>query len=164
MAEHLTIPGALEWDSVERHSIATLRYAGGKEHDVKYVSEVAYDAALAREAALRGENTRLRSMDHRQILAESAAKYLLDSGAENFIGDVFTIEADDGFTKFEVIVTTQKVGAKSPGELCNDLKHRATVAENLLQSALSYFTESGMPEDLLCEFKAVLSKVNGPTP
>lgn len=55
MAEHLTIPGALEWDAVERHSIATLRYAGGKEHDVKYVSEVAYDAALAREAALREE-------------------------------------------------------------------------------------------------------------
>ena len=55
MTEHLTIPGALEWDTVERHSIATLRYAGGKEHDVKYVSEVAYDAALAREAALREE-------------------------------------------------------------------------------------------------------------
>lgn len=54
MAEHLTIPGALEWDAVERHSIATLRYAGGKEHDVKYVSEVAYDAALSREAALIG--------------------------------------------------------------------------------------------------------------
>jgi len=48
MAEHLTIPGALEWDAVERHSIATLRYAGGKEHDVKYVSEVAYDALKAR--------------------------------------------------------------------------------------------------------------------
>lgn len=48
MAEHLTIPGALEWDTIERHSIATLRYAGGKEHDVKYVSEVAYDALKAR--------------------------------------------------------------------------------------------------------------------
>lgn len=48
MAEHLTIPGALEWDAVERHSIATLRYAGGKEHDVKYVSEVAYDALKQR--------------------------------------------------------------------------------------------------------------------
>lgn len=48
MAKHLTIPGALEWDAVERHSIATLRYAGGKEHDVKYVSEVAYDALRAR--------------------------------------------------------------------------------------------------------------------
>ena len=60
MTEHLTIPGALEWDAVERHSIATLRYAGGKEHDVKYVSEVAYDAALAREAALREELAALR--------------------------------------------------------------------------------------------------------
>lgn len=53
MAEHLTIPGALEWDAVERHSIATLRYAGGKEHDVKYVSEVAYDALKAELKALR---------------------------------------------------------------------------------------------------------------
>lgn len=60
MAEHLTIPGALEWDAVERHSIATLRYAGGKEHDVKYVSEVAYDAALARGAALREELERTK--------------------------------------------------------------------------------------------------------
>lgn len=55
MAEHLTIPGALEWDTVERHSIATLRYAGGKEHEVKYVSEVAYDALKAERDALREE-------------------------------------------------------------------------------------------------------------
>lgn len=52
MPEHLTIPGALEWDTVERHSIATLRYAGGKEHDVKYVSEVAYDALNQRMATV----------------------------------------------------------------------------------------------------------------
>lgn len=55
--KHLTIPGALECDSgsVERLTIDTMRYAGGKEHDVRYVSEVHYDAALAREAALREE-------------------------------------------------------------------------------------------------------------
>lgn len=52
MTNHLTIPGSLEWDSseVERFTIATLRYAGGKEHDVRYVSETHFDAALAREA------------------------------------------------------------------------------------------------------------------
>ena len=62
MTSHLTIPGSLEWDSpeVERLTIATLRYAGGKEHDVRYVSEVHYDAALAREAALREELAALR--------------------------------------------------------------------------------------------------------
>lgn len=81
-----------------------------------------------RDAALT-EVERLKNIDHRQILVESAAKYFLDSGAENFIGDVFTIEADDGKTKFEVIVTTQKVGAKSPGELCNELQQRLTAAD-----------------------------------
>lgn len=55
------VPGPCVWcevespAAVERHTIANLRYAGGKEHDVRYVSEVHYDAALAREAALREE-------------------------------------------------------------------------------------------------------------
>ena len=70
MAEHLTIPGALEWDAVERHSIATLRYAGGKEHDVKYVSEVAYDAALAREAALREELNKSQALSVTRIMLD----------------------------------------------------------------------------------------------
>ena len=38
---------------VERFTIAKLRYAGGSEHYVRYVSEVHYDASLAREAALQ---------------------------------------------------------------------------------------------------------------
>ena len=60
--KHLTIPGALEWDSgsVERFTIETLRYAGGSEHDVRYVSERDYDAALSREAALREELDRTK--------------------------------------------------------------------------------------------------------
>ena len=97
------------------------------------------DQVTAERDAAISEVERLKNIDHRQILAESAAKYLLDSGAENFIGDVFTIEADDGQTKFEVIVTTQKVGAKSPGELCNELKQRLTAADeraDVLETAL----------------------------
>lgn len=56
--KHLTIPGALEWDSgsVERFTIATLRYAGGSEHDVRYVSERDYDAALAASAWVYDES------------------------------------------------------------------------------------------------------------
>ncbi len=88
-----------------------------------------YEDVVAKLDAALAEVDRLKNIDHRQILAESAAKYLLDSGAENFIGDVFTIEADDGLVKFEVIVTTQKAGAKSPGEICKDLQQRLTVAE-----------------------------------
>lgn len=50
------VPGPCVWcevespAAVERHTIANLRYAGGKEHNVRYVSEVHFDAALAREA------------------------------------------------------------------------------------------------------------------
>lgn len=55
------IPGPCVWceeigpattGAVERFTIATLRYAGGSEHDVRYVSEVHYDAALAELRAL----------------------------------------------------------------------------------------------------------------
>lgn len=54
------IPGPCIWceeigpattGAVERFTIAKLRYAGGAEHDVRYVSEAHYDAALGREAA-----------------------------------------------------------------------------------------------------------------
>ena len=103
-----------------------------------------YEDVVANLDAALAEVERLKNMDHRQILAESAAKYLLDSGAENFIGDVFTIEADDGLVKFEVIVTTQKVGAKSPGEVCKDLQQRLTVAEQrnvALEAALKFYAD-----------------------
>lgn len=74
MAEHLTIPGALEWDTVERHSIATLRYAGGKEHDVKYVSEVAYDALAAELKSLT--RTALLPIDWEdQLLSEMVRRF-----------------------------------------------------------------------------------------
>lgn len=71
MAEHLTIPGALEWDTVERHSIATLRYAGGKEHEVKYVSEVAYDALVAELKAIKESVEGYESPEHAAQVADS---------------------------------------------------------------------------------------------
>lgn len=82
MAEHLTIPGALEWDTVERHSIATLRYAGGKEHDVKYVSEVAYDALKRKCESAEGgwrEATRVITMQRARLdKLEQALKFYAD--------------------------------------------------------------------------------------
>lgn len=85
MAEHLTIPGALEWDAVERHSISTLRYAGGKEHDVKYVSEVAYDALVAELKAIKESVEGYESPEHAAQVADelgyqcSTLKQRLDS-------------------------------------------------------------------------------------
>lgn len=57
--------------TIKRWSIAELRFAGAKEHDVNYVSEVHYDAALAREAQLRVDreddaNTFNRAMEKLQ--------------------------------------------------------------------------------------------------
>lgn len=110
MAEHLTIPGALEWDAVERHSIATLRYAGGKEHDVKYVSEVAYDALAAELKALRQEFKRQQNhfkaqlqeakdsdaLQQRLSVAERFVQRLIDcskgydSVAKGYLTDILT--------------------------------------------------------------------------
>ncbi len=89
--------------------------------------------AIAERDTFKAEVERLKALPHGQILAESAGRYLLSSGAENFVGEVFTIEADDGTTKFEVVVTTQKVGAKSPGEVCNELQSELTKALELLE-------------------------------
>lgn len=66
---------------------------------------------------LHSEIDRLKGLDHNQILAESAARHLINSGAKNYTGEVFTITLDDGSEAFEVVVTTQRVGAKCPHEL-----------------------------------------------
>jgi len=101
------------------------------------------DEGLAREAELRGEIERLKGLPHGQILAEAAARHLLDTGAENFVGEVFTIDADDGQTQFEIVVTTQKVGAKSPGEVCNDLQQRLAEAHDLLTFVKKCLVKNG---------------------
>jgi hypothetical protein len=75
-------------------------------------------------AELRGELERIRSLNHNQILAEAAGRHLLNSGAKNYVGQVFTISLDDGTAQFEVVVTTQKVGAKSPDEMRVDAETR----------------------------------------
>ena len=118
MTSHLTIPGSLEWDSpeVERLTIATLRYAGGSEHDVRYVSERDYDAALAREAALREELELVRkavpnstlelvSLQQRLTVAEQRAgeleQMLADVPQIHFEGCDFQGWNQDGSEPFE---------------------------------------------------------------
>ncbi len=90
----------------------------------------------AERDALKAEVGRLKNLPHGQILAESAARHLLDSGAANFVGDVLSIDVDDGTTKFEIVVTTQKVGAKSPGEVCHELQSELTKARELLAEVI----------------------------
>lgn len=78
------------------------------------------------------EVARLRSLDHAQILADSAARKLLAEGAENYVGDVFTITVDNG-EAFEIVVTTQRVGAKSPHELHAEANAKLEYATQLLR-------------------------------
>lgn len=74
--------------AIKRWSIAELRFAGGKEHDVNYVPEVHYDAALAREAQLRVDreddaNTFNRAMEKLQR-SEAALREELETSNRRF--------------------------------------------------------------------------------
>lgn len=79
--------------AIKRWSIAELRFAGGKEHDVNYVSEVHYDAALTREAQLRVDreddaNTFNRAMEKLQRSETEIRESLSDKREEfNKLGD-----------------------------------------------------------------------------
>lgn len=79
--------------AIKRWSIAELRFAGAKEHDVNYVPEVHYDAALAREAQLRVDreddaNTFNRAMEKLQRSETELRESLSDKREEfNKLGD-----------------------------------------------------------------------------
>lgn len=60
-------------------------------------------------------------MELTKELAEAAAKRFIESGAANYTGDVFTVTREDGQPAFEVLVTIQKAGAKSPQDRVTEL-------------------------------------------
>lgn len=78
-------PGPCVWcecapdNVVQRHTIAHLRYAGGEEHNVKYVSEVDYDRVVAEREQLQQDLTaRDEEIDTlRDRLSESSAQLQL---------------------------------------------------------------------------------------
>lgn len=123
--KHLTIPGALEWDSgsVERFTIATLRYAVGSEHDVRYVSERDYDAALAREAALREELDQCGAM---------AAMIEDKEWAEHAGSGPVSSRVESAFTQLHNELAALRESYESMRDRKNsivDLQQRLTVAE-----------------------------------
>lgn len=146
---HLTVPGGLEWDEtpVERHTIANLRYAGGKEHDVRYVSEVHLDAALAREAEVgrlydslvnRSNRERDASYKRESALREELPRY------KNLFGQAQ-----------KAIDRLNELHPKRMGELAK----RLTVAEQLLKRFDSMFSGgicSGPLQDLVVDVRAAL--------
>lgn len=87
----------------ERFTIAKLRYAGGSEHFVRYVSEVHYDAALAREAVLQQRLTAVEQGlkfyadgDH-LLLADADAWDTCSGEPVNFLHDeAGTASVEDG--------------------------------------------------------------------
>lgn len=82
---------------------------------------------------LRAELEGFRTLNHNQILAEAVGRHLLNSGAKNYTGEVFTIALDDGAEQFEVVVITQKVGAKNPHELRIEAEQRTAKLVEVLK-------------------------------
>lgn len=70
--------------------------------------------------------------DYSEVLAEAAACYLLKEAPENYAGKVFTISLKDNEPAFEIVVTTQRIGAST----AHDLREKAeaerehVIAEN----------------------------------
>lgn len=118
-----------------------------------------------------GESERLATL----LVSRASGKF------DSYAGELYSVQADG--QKFEVLVTIQATGKPTPHDframaeanlkesevkvdhlrtalriettLCEGWSERAQKAENLLQRTLDYFGESGMPEDLLAEYKTV---------
>lgn len=60
-------------------------------------------------------------MNYSQHMADIAAQKLLDAGAPNYVGEVYTITVGEE-EQFEVLVTTQKVGLRLR---CNSTRRRS---------------------------------------
>ena len=75
----------------------------------------------------------MNAINHNQILAEAAARYLRETGAINYTGAVFTITFTGRDEQIEVLVTTQKVGASTP----HDLRIKAETQRDVLRDCLS---------------------------
>lgn len=56
-------------------------------------------------------------LDHPEVLAKAVAQYFHDKEITNYIGEVYSVTVGEGSEKFEIVVTTQRVDAKSPHDL-----------------------------------------------
>lgn len=72
-------------------------------------------------------------MNYSQHMADMAAQKLIDAGATNYVGEVFTITVGEE-EKFEVLVTTQKVGAKTPMQRFTEAKELLELIDNTLNT------------------------------
>lgn len=68
-----------------------------------------------------------------QPLAKQAAALLISQDATNYVGDVFAIELEDSDARFEVLVSTQKVGGITPHERAASLQAEADALKELLK-------------------------------
>lgn len=79
------------------------------------IDEVA--SPQAEITALKEELNRYKSLNHFELLAEAAGKYLVQHDIKNYFGHVFGLKLDASGEHLEVVVTTRKVGAKSPHDM-----------------------------------------------
>lgn len=132
--------------TVERFTIATLRYAGGAEHDVRYVSEAHYDAALAETKCLKAV---LNGMEFKQVddmvsdgvdaclfLGQESARIIKGIQAERdaLLGELARYKSLFGQAQ-KAIDRLNELHPKRMGELAK----RLSVAEQLLREAQAAF-------------------------
>lgn len=72
-------------------------------------------------------------LKHPQILANAVGKYFRDVGFVNYAGEVYTLIVDDTDQQFEIVVTTQLVGAKTPHDLHVEANAKLERATQLLR-------------------------------
>lgn len=68
-----------------------------------------------------------------QILANAVGEYFRDKGFINYEGEIYTLIADDTEQQFEIVVTTQLVGAKTPHDLREEAVAKLEYATQLLR-------------------------------
>lgn len=94
------------------------------------------------------------NIQYPKLIADAVAQHFVDSGATNYTGDVYTVTVDATEQQFEIVVTTQLVGAKSPHDIAVEKAERLAKAEALLLDISNWLVCEAIatPEDMAQSF------------
>lgn len=83
--------------------------------------------------ALKEELNRYKSLNPSELLAEAAGHYLVQHDIKNYFGHVFDMTLDASGEQLEVVVTTRRVGAKSPQDMHEEAEAECRRLKSLLE-------------------------------